>query len=200
MSKTTGLFLTFTGAVLIVFALLLTVNNQYEDDLAGQRSEDILTVIKSHIKPSGAEESPREPLPAELPVKELDGNEYVGYLEIPALDLKLPVMNEWDYARLKTAPCRQSGSSRTDDLVIAAHNYQSHFGRLKELTRGDTVLFTDMEGIVSRYTVERTEMLEPTALNTVLSSGCELVLYTCTPGGSERIAAFCRREAFAAVN
>lgn len=193
MSKTTGLFLTFTGAVLIVFALLLTVNNQYEDDLAGQRSEDILTVIKSHIKPSGAEESPREPLPAELPVKELDGNEYVGYLEIPALDLKLPVMNEWDYARLKTAPCRQSGSSRTDDLVIAAHNYTSHFGRLKELNGGESVLFTDMDGIVSTYTVEALETLDPDDTETVLGGGSDLVLYTCTVGGGARVAAFCNR-------
>ena len=37
---------------------------------------------------------------------DIDGNEYIGYLTIPALGLELPVMAELDSARLETAPCR----------------------------------------------------------------------------------------------
>ena len=47
---------------------------------------------------------------------EIDGNEYVGEISIPAIGIDLPVMSEWSYPRLKIAPCRQFGSSRTDDL------------------------------------------------------------------------------------
>ena len=130
-----------------------------------------------------------------MPVVMLDGYEYVGYVEIPALELKLPVMADWDYTRLKVAPCRQFGSSRTDDLVIAAHNYENHFGRLKELTKGDTVIFTDMEGTVYRYAVEEIRQLAPEDaedVSSVFSSEYPLVLYTCTPGGKARVAVFCR--------
>ena len=95
--------------------------------------------------------------------------------------------------RLKISPCRQSGSSRTDDLVIAAHNYDSHFGRLKELSKGDTVIFTDMEGIVNTYFVEKLEMLGPDAVDTVLNSSYDLVLYTCTTDGQTRVTVFCNR-------
>ena len=103
-------------------------------------------------------------------------------------------MAQWDYDRLKIAPCRQFGSSRTDDLVIAAHNYQNHFGRLKELSRGDTVVFTDMESIVNAYSVEKVETLAPTEIDAVQKSGYDLVLYTCTIGGKTRVAVFCNRE------
>ena len=132
-----------------------------------------------------------------MPVVMLDGYEYVGYVEIPVLGLKLPVMSEWDYNRLKLAPCRQFGSSRTDDLVIAAHNYESHFGHLKDLSAGDTVTFTDMEGIVNNYCVEKIETLNPNEVDAVQNSGYDLVLYTCTKGGKTRVTVFCNREEIA---
>lgn len=119
------------------------------------------TAATAPNRPDASEVPAPTPLDPEMPVVMLDGYEYVGYVEIPTLGLKLPVMSEWDYTRLKVAPCRQFGSSRTDDLVIAAHNYESHFGHLKDLSVGDTVTFTDMDGIVNTYCVEKIETLNP---------------------------------------
>lgn len=133
------------------------------------------------------------PLDPEMPTVVINGYAYVGYLELPTLELKLPVMSKWDYTRLQIAPCRQFGSSRTDDLVIAAHNYQNHFGRLKELVVGDAVTFTDIEGIVNTYSVERVETLNPTEVDAVQNSDHDLVLYTCTKGGKTRVTVFCDR-------
>ena len=50
-----------------------------------------------------------------------------------------------------------------------------------------------MEGIVSTYCVEKLETLSPDAVDTVLNSGYDLVLYTCTKGGRTRVAVFCDR-------
>ena len=107
--------------------------------------------------------------------------------------IDLPVMSEWSYPRLKIAPCRQFGSSRTDDLVIAAHNYESHFGKLTSLTEGDSVTFTDMDGIVNEYVVNKVEVLDPHSVEEVEHSGYALVLYTCTYGGKTRVTVFCDR-------
>ena len=102
--------------------------------------------------------------------------------------------SEWDYNRLKIAPCRHFGSSRTDDLVIAAHNYKTHFGSLSKLRSGAEVIFTDMDGIENRYVLVRDpETLAPDAVDAVQNSGYDLVLYTCTPGGATRVVAFCDR-------
>lgn len=203
MPKRADIVIIAVGAVLILSALLLLIYNRCEDVRAGQEAESLLASVEAAIsaqematpnKPESTEAlSP--PLDPEMPVVTLGGYEYVGYVEIPTLGLKLPVMAEWDYTRLQIAPCRQFGSSRTDNLVIAAHNYDTHFGKLRELSEGETVLFTDMEGIVSTYCVEKLETLSPDAVDTVLNSGYDLVLYTCTKGGRTRVIVFCDRAA-----
>lgn len=203
MPKRADIIIIAVGAVLILSALLLLIYNRCEDVRAGQEAESLLASVEAAIsaqematpnKPESTEAlSPT--LDPEMPVVTLGGYEYVGYVEIPTLGLKLPVMAEWDYTRLRIAPCRQFGSSRTDNLVIAAHNYDTHFGKLKELSKGDTVIFTDMEGIVSTYCIEKLETLSPDAVDTVLNSGYDLVLYTCTKGGKTRVTVFCDRAA-----
>ena len=203
MPKRADIVIIAVGAVLILSALLLLIYNRCEDVRAGQEAESLLASVEAAIsaqemaapnKPESTE-ALSLPLDPEMPVVTLGGYEYVGYVEIQTLGLKLPVMAEWDYTRLQIAPCRQFGSSRTDNLVIAAHNYDTHFGKLKELSKGDTVIFTDMEGIVSTYCVEKLETLSPDAVDTVLNSGYDLVLYTCTKGGRTRVIVFCDRAA-----
>lgn len=203
MPKKTGIAMLAVGAVLILSALLLFFHNRQEDVQAGQEAERLLANVEAVIDaqaarestPAGTEIPGTTPLDPEMPVVELDGYEYVGYMEIPALELKLPVMSEWDYNRLKIAPCRQFGSSRTDDLVIAAHNYQNHFGRLKDLQTGNAVIFTDMEGVINTYSIEKIETLNPSEVDAVQNSGYDLVLYTCTKDGRTRVTVFCNREA-----
>lgn len=211
MPKKTGIAIVAVGAVLILSALLLLLYNRYEDAHAGQEAENLLTDIEAAIA-AQTTDTPAATMPnkggntatpsptaldPEMPVVTLDGYEYVGYVEIPVLALKLPVMSEWDYNRLKLAPCRQFGSSRTDDLVIAAHNYESHFGHLKDLSVGEPVTFTDMEGIVNTYCVEKIETLNPNEVDAVQNSGYDLVLYTCTKSGKTRVTVFCNREEIA---
>ena len=187
MPKKLGIAIVTVGAVLITSALLLLLYNRYQDAQAGREAAALLAKVQAAL------DAHRGDLDPELPVVELDGYEYVGYVEITALEVELPVLADWDYDRLKIAPCRQFGSSRSDDLVIAAHNYQTHFGRLKELKEGDTVRFTDMEGIVNTYAVSKCVTLQPTEVDAVQNSGYDLVLYTCTLGGRTRVTVFCDR-------
>lgn len=205
MPKKSGIIFVMFGVVLILSALLLFLYNGLEDRRAGQQAESLMDDIHSAItvktdpttKPTEIEieiTEPQETLPAEMPVVMIDGYECIGYISVPDLELELPVLAKWDYSRLKIAPCRHFGSSRTDDLVIAAHNYKSHFGSLSKLKSGAEVIFTDMDGIVNRYMLMKDpETLAPDAVDVVQNSGYDLVLYTCTPGGATRVVAFCDR-------
>lgn len=184
------------GAILILAALALLGYNMVTDARAGRQAEALLADVQSALD----EHTPVSTLGPELPVVEIDGYGYVGTLSVPTLGLELPVMSDWDYKRLKIAPCRQFGSSRTDDLVIAAHNYKTHFGLLGELSPGDPVAFTDMDGIVNHYSVAGTQVLQPTEVDAVQNSGYDLVLYTCTIGGRSRVVVFCNRTADAKVS
>ena len=188
MPKKSGVILISLGAVLILAALLLFLYNRSEDRRAGQEAESLLEDVRSTMAANA------DPEPQEEPAEEIT-YDYAGVIAIPDLSLELPVIDQWNYARLKVAPCRQSGAAADGDLVIAAHNYKSHFGYLDRLQPGASVIFTDMEGTVYRYAVEEIRRLEPEDaedVSSVFSSEYPLVLYTCTPGGKARVAVFCQ--------
>ena len=188
MPKKSGVILISLGAVLILAALLLFLYNRSEDRRAGQEAESLLEDVRSSMA-ADTDPEPQEELAEEITY------DYAGVIAIPDLSLELPVIDQWSYARLKVAPCRQSGAAADGDLVIAAHNYKSHFGYLDRLEPGASVIFTDMEGTVYRYAVEEIRQLAPEDaedVSSVFSSEYPLVLYTCTPGGKARVAVFCQ--------
>ena len=201
MSRKIGILCLILGAAFLLAALGLVCYNTWESQSAMQSSRDILAQMQNRQEqlpeatadPYADHVDVFDQAAKEMTVREIDGHDYIGYLSIPALEQELPVMSAWDYDSLQIAPCRQYGATKTDDLVIAAHNYTSHFGRLSQLRAGDLLTFTDMDAEVVLYAVEAVDVLDPEAVDTVKNSGFDLVLYTCTYGGGSRIAVFCNR-------
>ncbi|WP_373216772.1 sortase [Ruminococcus sp. 5_1_39BFAA] len=196
MRNKIGTFCMVMGTVLVLAALSLYVGNQREAEQAERAVDEIMPQLHELLEipaleiPTSGIPNPFDPAMTEV---EIDGYYYIGYLSVPSLGLELPVMSEWDYTRLKIAPCRYAGSTKTDDLVIAAHNYARHFGTLTQLSVGDTVLFTDMDNVVSRYEVAELETLEPTAIESMTAGEYDLTLFTCTYGGKSRVTVRCDR-------
>lgn len=190
------------GAALLIAALSLLLFNRAEDEKAGNAVEEILPAVMEAIENpenSASETIPTESVPeqevsTDMAVAEIDGYGYIGYLSIPVLELELPVMSQWDYTRLKIAPCRYFGSTKTDDLVICGHNYTRHFGTLKDLQSGDLVIFTDMDGVTSAYEVKAVETLQPAQISEMIERDYDLTLYTCTYGGASRVTVRCSRK------
>ena len=186
------------GTALVLAALSLFLWNQREAAEAGRAAEAVLPRLVENMeaartKPATPDATLPDPYDPEMTVVEIDGYGYVGVLTIPALELELPVMSEWDAARLKIAPCRQFGSVETNDLVIAGHNYKTHFGYLDQLQVGDAVNFTDVNGKVTVYHVELTSILQSDDVDAVQNSGYPLVLYSCTYSGKTRLTVFCKK-------
>ncbi len=177
------------GILLIAASISLAAYNYWESNRAAEASDGILSVLQQEIEKNNDLTDPS----SEMNVLEIDGYGYIGYLSIPVLGLDLPVMSEWDYSRLKIAPCLYYGSVKTDDMVIAAHNYNRHFGKISELKYGDDIIFTDMDGTVYKYRVGELETLPPTATEEMISSDWDLSLYTCTYGGRSRVTVRCER-------
>ena len=194
MRNKLGTICMILGTVLILAALSLFLWNRREAEQAGEAAADILPQVVEQIAETAAEApAPPDPFDPTMTEAEIDGYLYIGYLSIPALGLELPVMSEWDYNRLNIAPCRYSGSTKTDDLVIAAHNFAQHFGGLSGLTGGEQVIFVDMDNVVSTYTVVAVEILVPTAVEEMTNGEYDLSLYTCTYGGRSRVTVRCDR-------
>ena len=207
MSKR-GKLCTALGLLLLLAALLLTAYNLWRDAMASISVDFILEHLTPALSsrqaalpalPSGEdlEEAfvPDYVLNPEMamPEETIDGRSYIGVLDIPALELSLPIISEWSYGALQIAPCRYSGSAYLDNLVIAGHNYRSHFASLPQLQPGDSVTFTDMDGNVFSYEVSSLETLSPYAISDMTSGDWDLTLFTCTVGGQSRLAIRCDR-------
>ena len=195
-----------TGIALLLAALSLVMYNLHEDEKGGEQAQEVLSVLQRDIHqiqalpqptnendylkeyfPEYAEET--EAVPEEIAV-ELNGAEYIGIIKIPDIGMELPVMGEWSYPNLKIAPCRYQGSIPTRDLIIIAHNYRSHFGRIGDLTSNSEIIFTDITGNEFHYEVMNIEQIDGTAVEKMEFGSTEewdLTLFTCTLDGRSRV-------------
>lgn len=204
MKRKFGIVCMILGALMVFCALGLFLRNNRETEAAETASAAVLPEIKTAIQTNAEKkaavpenEVPNTPpellTPEELAMTEsvIAGRSYIGYLYIPVLELELPVLSDWSYHGLRIAPARYYGTLRGEDLVILAHNYPIHFGRLSELLEGDSVVFTDMDGRVWNYEVVAKDILLPTAVEEMTAGAYDLTLFTCTYGGQNRVTVFC---------
>ena len=202
-----GKIFTAIGLLLLLAALCLTAYNLMTDAMASMQVQVTLEALKPELEEAEASEAVSvqpvretalEEIPdyllnpqMDMPVKTVDGANYIGLLSLPAISLELPVIDQWSYESLRLAPCRYSGSAYTHNLVILGHNYAGHFRELKKLQPGDAVTFTDMDGNVFSYEVMALETLAPTAVEEMTEGDWDLTLFTCTVGGTTRLAVRC---------
>ena len=201
-----GNILKGAGLILVTAAVLLLVYNLWDGHRARESEEAILAEYlqenkKASESPDASDKEDEQNIPDYLLNPDMDMPEYtlkslgdvacIGILEIPALDLELPVISSWSYSSLRLAPCRYSGSAYKGDLVIAAHNYQSHFGGLRTLPEGSEVFFTDAVGNRFSYYVAVTEALTPWSVDDMTSGEWPLTLFTCTLDSQNRVTVRC---------
>lgn len=175
------------GLLLIAAALFLSVYNEWESHEARDSARQVIAQLCDALPTEAGEPTTLPDVRQEMPVKTINGRDYIGVLSIPSLELELPVISQWDYPALKVAPCRYSGSLYQDNLIICAHNYASHFGKLKELQPGDIVLFTDMDEHVVTFQVVERETLNPMDVEGMEAGDWDLTLFTCTIDGQTRV-------------
>ena len=150
-TKKGGLWIAL-GVLFFLAAIGLSAFNIWDSKRAGEDVEKIAEIMRNdpavtmetETVPEDAEEELMDlaeyEIPdyqlnpdMEMPTKQIDGKSYIGMLEIPMLELSLPIAETWSYPQLRETPCRYDGSAYKGDLIISAHNYDSHFGRLKNL-------------------------------------------------------------------
>lgn len=197
MKRKLGIFLMILGMLLLTGAAGLFVWNEQQAERAASASAELMPKLSAAIE-EYARENPVRPLPLPMePEKptmktmQIDGRDYVGYLTIPKLGLQLPIIAEWSDANLKIAPCRYTGTTMEENMVLVAHNYKKHFGPIRRLKPGDQVIFVDMENLTTVYEVAATDAVAPTAVEEVTAGAYDLALVTCTYGGNTRLVVYC---------
>lgn len=126
-----------------------------------------------------------------MPLAVINGDTYIGILSLPSLGLEMPVTSICTLDSLRYTVGRYYGSARTGDLVIAGHNYQSGFGKLRQLSIGQQISFTEMDGTLHTYTVQELEVVDPESIPYMIQGDWALSLYTCTYSGKQRFTVRC---------
>ena len=179
------------GLLLLAAALFMALGNLRDEYRAGRDAQEITRELES--AQSAAEQQPAElEQEDDMTVIRLDSETYIGMIRIPDADLHLPVYSEWNYDRLRKAPCRYSGSLEGRDLILMGHDYQQHFGPIKELSAGAEVILETVDGAAHTYRVEQIETLEAGDLAAMESGDWDLTLFTCTRDGQARQTLRCR--------
>lgn len=184
------------GILLLLAAVSLVIFNVSSDRKAKKQTTHILNILLENNPTIEKErigisqyDSERE-----MPAVEIETNRYIGILEIPQWNLSLPIMEEWSDENAKIAPCRYKGSVYQDDMIIAGHNYQSQFGRLRQLPIGAEIKFTDISGTTVRFFVSSIETVLDTQYHEVVSGEWDLTLFTCTYSGTKRNVVRCIKK------
>ena len=180
-----------TGIILLFGAFGLTIHNYYEDYQAKKNAADAVQKLAHVMKRENTGLLYKMNPDIEMPTKTINGIKYIGVLEVPKLSLQLPVMSHWSPDGLKIAPGRYKGSVYKRNIIIAGHNYRSHFSRLKTLDIVSKIWFIDLEGNRFEYKVSDIEIIKGTDVKQMEKGKWDMTLFTCTYGGQNRMALRC---------
>ena len=174
-----GKIFTITGLLLFAAALALSAYNLWDGYRAEQSREKLLEEYRDKHQDISDKGEQTEESDGQIPDYQLN----------PEMEMPEVMLEELDGAAC--IGVRYSGSAYLDNLVIAAHNYRAHFGKLKELEMGDEVIFTDAAGNRFEYKVAAVEALTPQSVEDMTSGEWALSLFTCTLDGKNRVTVRC---------
>ena len=176
------------GAICLACTVFLFHLTAQADEAAGERAETLLTHTTTSYPQLLQEDMSEGNTVATLLAPQ---REMLGVISVPSVDLELPVQKAWGDDALEMSPCFFSATMDGEGLVIGAHNYKAHFGRLAECVIGDTVNIRYEDGTVICYEIKDTETLAKNELSKLLDTDSDLTLFTCTPGGHNRLVLRC---------
>ena len=178
------------GALLIVVSLALVIGAQIRVHIGSLQSQEVVAKMNELLPERNAGVPGMYPN-SNMPVLEIDGVDYVAMLEIPSLNITLPVADEWNRDQLFNAPARFYGSSYDDTLVIGGGDYSHQFSFCDKIDNGTVITVTDMTGTQFSYTVSRVDRSQNAASEWLICTDYDLTLFCRDQYSMEYVAVRC---------
>lgn len=204
----------FLGIAALIGAGYYAANNYIRDEEAGRSAQRILDGMQKVIgspenRTAGETYDPAMQIGGEkivipeMPTADIDGNDCIGILEVPEVNIELPVIAEYTEDNLRLSPCCYTGSYYADDMVIVGHSYYNHLRPIRKASIGADVYFTNVEGKVYHYIISNVEILDPSEVARMVENSknsdrknadWDLTIFTCTSDTSARYTVRCIRD------
>ena len=138
------------GACLLVGAVVMLVLWRWNISSSEKKAQYYVNTLQALIpkQQNAVPEKRRDNTMSVLSVEEID---FVGIVELPRYGSALPVCADW--GKTSKYPCRFSGSIYDGTMQIGATTQKGQYDFYRELSVGDTVHYTDVEGNRYTYTI-----------------------------------------------
>lgn len=187
MKKKISKILIISGLLFIFGAIFIIGYTAYIDYVSVKNTNEVLDIMKEKIEEKTIEEID---VADDIPVIKVEDKNYIGILEVPTLEITLPIMNEWNNTNSKLSPCRYVGDYNTN-IFIGGHNSSSQFSKIKNIKVGTKVYFLDNYGNRHEYEVKEIEIVDQYDLDKLLDTEYRLTLFTCTTNNKARVVVRC---------
>lgn len=188
MKKRTDGLLILPGIGLLVVAAVMMIIWIWNIQVSGQKAADYVRTIRTLIpEPQGAVLEERRD--NTMAVLSLEGTNFVGILEMPRYGSGLPVCADW--GAVSKYPCRLEGSVYDRTMQIGGTSQKGQYDFYREISVGDAVYFTDMEGNRFSYEVADIRYEQHADQNALQRKDAALTLFIKNLYAFEYIVIFC---------
>ena len=138
------------GVCLLVVAIGVLIFWQWSIHTSAEKAEYYVNTLRTLMpEPQGA--VPEERRDNTMSTLSMDGIDFVGLLEIPRYGSVLPVCAGWGTP--SKYPCQFYGSIYDRTMQIGGTSQKGQYDFYREISVGDAIYFTDMEGNRYAYSV-----------------------------------------------
>ena len=168
--------LTFLGSALIILALLTLLISTYKAKSAAENAEELVCKLKE-LMPEATAGIIEDRGSLGMAAAEVDGQNFVGILEVPLYESELPLYYEWDKTKVHDYPCCFTGSIYDSSLVIGGCDNEGQLDFLDDITITDKVCVTDMTGAVYTYSVTFAEKAKEIKTEELTNKDADLIIF-----------------------
>lgn len=143
----------FVGVCLLVGAIVTLALWRWNIHRSEKQTQYYVDTLQALI-PEPQNAVPEERRDNTMSVLSVDGTDFAGIVEFPRYESALPVCADW--GKISQYPCRFNGSIYDSTMQIGATTQKGQYDFYRELSVGDTVIYTDAEG--NRYTFSITSL------------------------------------------
>ena len=140
----------FLGICLLIGAVVILALWSWNIHHSQKKVTYYVSTLQALI-PEPQDVVPEERRDNTMSVLSVDGIDFAGLVEFPQYGSTLPVCAGW--GKTSQYPCRFSGSIYNGTMQLGATTQKGQYDFYRELSLGDTVSFTDVEGNRYTYTI-----------------------------------------------
>lgn len=173
MIKKLSTFLFIIGFVLVSMSGILTIkyylntNNQDNKIIVQQLYESMPEVQSGMISDFNTE----------MPIVEINRQNFVGIIEIPKYNCTLPIYGIWDSKIITKYPALYLGTIYDGSIILGGSDQKNQFDFMKIINEDDYLTITDMKGKRYSYVVDKIEITKDVSTEHLISLENDLVIF-----------------------